>query len=99
MGGQVTFPQTSKEVLAVITEAERSRKYVWTAGRVLIQGAFQGAWEELTPKAKKELLRKITSFLEELAGDGALLSRPILQSIGYGEEKGFDYIRPTRRSN
>jgi hypothetical protein len=99
MGSQTIFPQTAKEVLAVIIAAERSRKYVWTAGRVLIQGAFQGPWEELDANEKKALLKKITKLLEELADDGVLLLRPILQSIGYGEEKGFDYIHPTVNSN
>ncbi len=77
----------------MIIAAERSREYVWTAGRVLIQGAFQGQWEELDPIEKKAVLMKITKLLEELADQGILEPRPILQSIGYGAEKGFDYIQ------
>jgi hypothetical protein len=94
MGNQATFPQTAREVLALIIAAERSRKYVWTADRVLIQGGFQGAWVKLNDNAKKVILRKLTELLEELADEGVLELRTISQSIGYGEEKGFDYILP-----
>ena len=37
MGTEASFPQTAKEVLTVILAAERSRKYVWTAGRVSLK--------------------------------------------------------------
>jgi hypothetical protein len=99
MGSQAIFPQTTREVLAVIIAAERSRKYVWTAGRVLIQGALQVQWEELDAIEKKAVLRKIAKLLEELADQSVLEPRPILQSIGYGAEKGFDYIRPAGNLN
>jgi hypothetical protein len=99
MGSQITFPQSAREVLDVIVAAERSRKYVWTAGRVLIQGAFQGLWGMLDPDEKKAILRRLTRLLEELADDGVLAPRPILQSIGYGDEKGFDFIHPRVNPN
>ena len=93
MAIQATFPQTKKDVLTVILEAERSRKYVWTASRVLIQGGFVGRWEALDSDEKKALLRNLTKLLEALADDGVLELRPDLQGIGFGPEKEFDYIR------
>jgi hypothetical protein len=49
---------------------------------------------KLNDNAKKVILRKLTELLEELADEGVLELRTISQSIGYGEEKGFDYILP-----
>jgi len=94
MGTEASFPQTAKEVLTVILAAERSRKYVWTAGRVLIEGAFEGRWQALDSHEKKTLLKNLTKLLEALSDEGVLVLRPDLQSIGFGQEKGFDYIRP-----
>ena len=34
------WPQSSAQVLDLITKAERSRKFVWTAGRVLKEAAL-----------------------------------------------------------
>ncbi|WP_348265177.1 hypothetical protein P8935_11685 [Telmatobacter sp. DSM 110680] len=91
---EAPFPQTAKEMLAVIVAAERSRKYVWTAGRVLIESGCVGRWQALDSNAKKTLLKSLTKLLEELSDQGALALRPDLQGIGFGQEKGFDYIRP-----
>jgi hypothetical protein len=91
---QSPFPQTAKEVLTVILAAEQSRKYVWTAGRVLIEGAFVGRWQALGSNEKKTLLKNLTKLLETLSDEGVLVLRPDLQGIGFGQEKGFDYIRP-----
>ena len=40
---------------------------------------------------RKLLLRRVTDFLQELAAQGALDRRGELQSIGYGDEIGFDF--------
>lgn len=95
MGIETSFPQTTRDLLAVILEAERSRKYVWTAGRVLIEGGFKGRWEELNANEKKTILRCLTKLLEALSDDGVPAPRPDLQSIGFGQEKGFDYLFPS----
>jgi hypothetical protein len=92
MGARADFPNTSSEVLAVITAAERSRKYVWTAGRVLIETALVGNWKELDHKQRKVVLRHITKLLNGLVAKGSLVRRPDLQSIGFGREKAFDFI-------
>jgi hypothetical protein len=69
-------------------------KYVWTAGRVLNEGAFVGRWAALDSNEEKRLLKNLTKLLEALAADGVLVLRPDLQSIGFGQEKAFDYVRP-----
>lgn len=99
MGTEASFPQTTKEVLAVILAAERSRKYVWTASRVIIEGGFVGSWKTLDSKEKKTILKSVTKHLGTLSATGVLVPRPDLQNIGFGQEKGFDYVRRTVRSD
>ena len=93
------FPRILPDVLSVIHEAERSRKYVWTAGRILIEAGLEEAWSNTTAKDKKQILRRITKLLEALSSNGILVRRKELQSIGYGHEKGFDYVSALKISN
>lgn len=86
------FPQTSRDVLSVIEAAERSRRFAWTAGRVLIEGALQSRWAELNPPEKKAVLSDLTDLMKELETEGLLTRRPELQSTLYGQEKAFDYV-------
>lgn len=90
------FPQTPGDVLAVIQKAERSRKYVWTAGRVVMEGGLNQFWSDADAKHKKQMLKRITGFLEVLASEDILARRPVLQGIGYGQEKAFDFILRSR---
>jgi hypothetical protein len=85
--------------LALIVKAERSRKYVWTAGRVLIEGGLEQLWSNADARHKKKVLKSITELLEALASEGILAPRTELQSIGYGHEKGFDFVPLKRNSN
>ena len=87
------FPQSPEEVLALIVEAEGHRKFVWTAGRVLKEAALWARVEGLTYGERKVVLKRVTSLLEDLATQGILQRRQELQSIGYGNEIGFDYAR------
>jgi hypothetical protein len=84
------FPKSSGEVLAVI--AERHRKFVWTAGRVLREKALWTRVEGLPYRERKAVLKRLTTFLEDLADQGILERRREVQSIGYGDEAGFDYV-------
>ena len=86
------FPQTTSDVLAVIHKAECSRKYAWTAGRVLIEGGLAQLWSDADAKHKKQMLKKITGLLEVLASESILARRSELQGIGYGQEKAFDFV-------
>jgi hypothetical protein len=92
MDGFPNFPQSPAEVLAIIEKAERSRKFVWTAGRVLKEGAFVTHWAELRSDHRKLVLQKTTGFLEVLADQHKLERREISQSIGFGNEIGFDCV-------
>lgn len=49
--------------------------------------------EALPYEDRRRILRRIESFLEELAAKGVLRRRVEVQSIGYGDEVGFDYVR------
>ena len=86
------FPKSVEEVLAVIVSAERHRKFVWTAGRVLRETALWTCLEGLPYAERKVVLTRITNILEDLASEGFLQRRPVPQSIGYGDETGFDYV-------
>jgi len=92
------FPQSSKEVLDLIARSERSRKFAWTAGRVLMKGALQAQFSALEYNERKLVLERLNVFLEELASRGILQRRAIRQGIGYGQEIGFDYTLPTLKS-
>ena len=84
------FPKSSEEVLTVIADAERHRKFVWTAGRVLREKALWNRVENLQYRERKAVLKRLTTFLEDLADQGILQRRSEVQSIGYGDETGFE---------
>jgi hypothetical protein len=87
------FPQSSAQVLDVIAKTERSRKFVWTAGRVVKEAALSTRLMELSFEERKAVLLRVTNFLEDLARRDVLQRRSVLQSIGFGNEIGFDYIQ------
>lgn len=64
---------------------------MWTAGRVLKEAALWTPAEALATQDRKVLLRRITGFLQVLEAQGILGRRAELQSIGYGDEIGFDF--------
>jgi hypothetical protein len=90
----VSFPKASEDVRAVIAEAERHRKFVWTAGRVLKEATLWSRLESLSYRERKLVLKSLATFLDDLANQGVLQRRREAQSIGYGDEIGFDYVRP-----
>ncbi len=92
------FPKSSEEVLTVIADAERHRKFVWTAGRVLREKALWNRVENLQYRERKAVLKRLTTFLEDLADQGILQRRSEVQSIGYGDETGFDYVGRPRHN-
>ncbi|HEX9201319.1 MAG TPA: hypothetical protein VF865_17295 [Acidobacteriaceae bacterium] len=87
------FPQSATDVLDVIANAERSRKFVWTAGRVIKESALTTRLADLGSNERKLVLTHITSILKGLAAQGILERRGARQSIRYGDEIGFDYLR------
>jgi hypothetical protein len=86
-------------VLDLISKAERSRRLVWTAGMVLKRAALVSDWKELNHSDRQRVLHSITGMLEDLAARGVLERRPIRQTIGFGEEVGFDYIGGAKHSS
>lgn len=91
------LPSTPQELLHIIRVAERSRKYVWTATRVLIEAAHERNWVELDHRQCKAASQGITDLLESLANEGVLRRRPVLHSVGFGYEKAVDFNCPLRR--
>ena len=49
--------------------------------------------EALQYDDRKFVLKRVAGFLEDLAVRGILQRRSEPQSIGYGDEAGFDYVR------
>ena len=82
-----------KQILDLIVDSERHRKFVWTAGRVLKEAALWTRVEALEYDDRKFVLKRVAGFLEDLAVRGVLQRRCEPQSIGYGDEVGFDYVR------
>jgi hypothetical protein len=92
IGKKADFPKSSEEVLTVIEAAERHRKFVWTAGKVLRETALWTHLEGLSYPERNAVLKGLANLLEKLAEEGILNRRPDVQSIGYGDEIGFDYV-------
>jgi len=90
---ETTLP-TRDQVFELIVHTENHRKIVWTAGRVLKEAALWKEVEELDYDERKIVLRRVTDTLKELASQGHLHRRDEPQSIGYGNEIGFDYVSP-----
>jgi hypothetical protein len=86
-----------ERILDLIVHAEEHNKIVWTAGRVLKEASLWRRVEELDYEERKVVLKRLTGFLENFASQGLLQRRTEPQSIGYGNEIGFDYL-PTRKA-
>ena len=93
------WPQSSAQVLDLITKAERSRKFFWTAGRVLKEAALWTRLGELNYDERKRVRRLVTKYLEELAASGILQRRGLRQSVRLDNEVGFDYIHTSPKKN
>lgn len=90
------LPESANEVLNIIVAAERHRKFVWTAGRVLRESALWTQVEAVNFDDRKRVLNRLTEFMDDLAVRGILHRRDEPQSLGYGNEVGFDYICSNR---
>lgn len=82
------------QVFDLIVHKENGRKIVWTAGRVLKELALWKQVEGLDYEERKIVTKRVTDMLEDVALQGHLQRRHELQSIGYGNEIGFDYVSP-----
>ena len=87
------LPQSSEELLGLISKAELSKKYVWTPGRVVKEAAFQAQLAGLRWEHRKEILKRLRDLLEDLASQGILERRQFRQSVRLGNEIAYDYIR------
>lgn len=84
------------QVFDLIVHTENRRKIVWTAGRVLKESALWKQVEGLDYEERKIVLKRVTDVLDEVAAQGHLQRRHEPQSMGYGNEIGFDYVSPKR---
>jgi|HubBroStandDraft_1064217.scaffolds.fasta_scaffold360226_2 hypothetical protein len=80
------------QLLVLIVRAEKHKQLVWTAGRVLKEAALWKRVRQLDYEERKKVLKGIASQLQALASQGILQRRVERQSIGYGNEIGFDYV-------
>jgi hypothetical protein len=86
-----------ERILDLIVRAEDHKKLVWTVGRVLKELALWKRVEELDYQERKIVLTRVAALLEDFASQGLLRRRSEPQSIGYGNEIGFDYV-PARKT-
>ena len=82
------------QVHALIANVGKRKKLVWTAWRIVRGLGIVEQFEELGHKGRKRVLKRIERILKEMAVQGTLHRRAVLQGVGYGNEIGFDYIRP-----
>lgn len=88
---------SATQVLEVIVATERHKKVVWTAGRVFKEASIWSSVERLPFRERKAAMNRVTDILETLVEKGVLERRVERQSIGYGNEHGFDFLAPTPR--
>jgi hypothetical protein len=86
--------QPPEQIFDLIVHVENHRKIVWTAGRVLKEAVLWKRVEELDYEERKIVLKRVTGILDEFALKRHLQRRNEPQSIGYGNEIGFDYVSP-----
>jgi galactose-1-phosphate uridylyltransferase len=79
-------------VLDVIIRAEAHKKFVWTAWRVLKEAALSTRLEELDYEERKLVVKHVNELLKDLASRRVLYRRTVLQSIGWGNEIGYDFV-------
>ncbi|HEX4155089.1 MAG TPA: hypothetical protein VHY48_05710 [Acidobacteriaceae bacterium] len=92
----IDAPKSAADVLTVIEKIERSKKLVWTAGRVL-EKACQTRFSGLPFEQQKVALRHTTELLETLEAQGILERRSVRQGTLYGQEIGFDFVRTAKK--
>lgn len=90
---------SADQVLTLIVRTEHHRTIVWTAGRVLKEAALWKRVEGLDYDERKLIMKRVTDLLEDLTTRGVLQRRVEPQSIGYGNEIGFDYVTPRSMSD
>src|ERR1043165_7372216 len=84
------------DVIALITESEKHRKYVWTAGRIVKQLGVEAHIRSLSATERSSILRHFRWLLRELDKLGFVRRRSEVQSIGFGDEPGYDYVKADR---
>ena len=89
---------SSQQIFDLFIHSEKHKRIVWTAGRVLREAALWKRVEELDYDERKIVLKRITDVLEQFALKGRLQRCDEPQSIGYGNEIGFDYVPPKQGS-
>ena len=80
------------DVAALITKSEKHRKYVWTAGRIVKRLGVETDLRSLSVTERSAILRHFRRLLRELAKRGIIRKRSEIQSIGFGDELGYDYV-------
>jgi hypothetical protein len=92
------LPRSSIELLALIERSERSRKFVWTTGRIIQELGLKSRLRQVTSEERKHVLQQLKKLLDELCSQGLLLRRPHRQSIRLDNDVGFDFVaKPARR--
>ena len=81
-----------EDVAALITESEKHRKYVWTAGRIIMRLGVETQVRSLAVRERAAILRHLRRLLRELDARGIIQKRSEIQSIGFGDELGYDYV-------
>ena len=84
-----------EDVMVLIAESEKHRKYVRTAGRIIKRMGVE-AHRSLAAGERSAILRHFRRLLCDLEVQGFLRRRSEVQSIGLGDEPGYDYVH---RSN
>ncbi len=84
--------KSAEDVVALITKSEKYRKYVWTAGRIIKRLGVETHVCSLPVAERSAILRHFRRLLRELDATGIVRKRREIQSIGFGDESGYDYV-------
>jgi len=89
------LPNSSSELLVLIEKTERSRRFVWTAGRIIQELGLRSQLRQVSSEERKHILQQLKKLLEELCSQRLLQRRSRRQSVRLNNDVGFDFVATT----
>jgi len=86
------LPNSSSELLDLIKSAERTRRFVWTTGRIIQELGLKSQLRQISSEDRKHVRQQLKNLLEELCSQGMLQRRARRQSIRLDNDIGFDLV-------
>jgi hypothetical protein len=86
------LPNSSSELLDLIKSTERTRRFVWTTGRIIQEVGLKSQLRQVSSEERKCVRQQLKKLLEELCSQGILQRRARRQSVRLDNDVGFDFV-------